>query len=66
MIVKNVLSLLYLLLLFFNKLFAVSVNIVHPTKTVVNDTYYAGIVGPGQVLLIAIDKKVDVGGRFGK
>jgi|GEM_PF-5987463 len=59
---------LYLLffLLLFSEIFFATINIVQPTKESVDNSYYAGIVGPGQVLLIAIDKKVETGGRFNK
>ncbi|MEM4295245.1 MAG: hypothetical protein QXI89_01445 [Candidatus Anstonellales archaeon] len=43
-----------------------SITIVEPTKQEVDNSYYAGFVGPGQVLSIAIDKRVETGGRFGK
>jgi hypothetical protein len=45
---------------------AFPITIVEPTKEEVENNYYAGTVGPGQVLLIAIDKQVFTGGRFGK
>ena len=59
---------LFVLSLFLVSFLFASVSIVAPVNAVVNKnaTVYVGKVGPGQPLIVSIDKYISQGGRFGK